>query len=84
VATLPTIRVDGQAAVFTVDQRRHRHADGELGHGGGGGEDRDRRTPGCVYRSEAEASFEEHIQAAMTGSEDDAPAVIDRILQRYS
>ena len=39
---------------------------------------------GVLYRSEAEASFEEHIQAAMTGSEDDAPAVIDAILKRYS
>ncbi len=39
---------------------------------------------GVLYRSEAEASFEEHIQAAMTGTEDDAPAVVEAILKRYS
>jgi 2-oxoglutarate/2-oxoacid ferredoxin oxidoreductase subunit beta len=39
---------------------------------------------GVLYRSDAEASFEEHIQAAMTGTEQDAPAVIEAILRRYS
>jgi 2-oxoglutarate/2-oxoacid ferredoxin oxidoreductase subunit beta len=39
---------------------------------------------GTLYRSEGESSFEEHIQAAITGGEADLPQVIDAILQRYS
>jgi 2-oxoglutarate ferredoxin oxidoreductase subunit beta len=39
---------------------------------------------GTLYRSEAEASFEEHIQAAISGSESDVPAVVESVLQRYS
>ena len=39
---------------------------------------------GILYRAEGEASFEEHIQSAITGSEDNANTVIDAILERYS
>jgi 2-oxoglutarate/2-oxoacid ferredoxin oxidoreductase subunit beta len=39
---------------------------------------------GVLYRSEGEASFEEHIAAAHTGSEADVPRVIDSILDSYS
>src|SRR5207245_3219524 len=55
LATLPAVRVDGQAAVFTVDQRRHREAQSELGHGDGAREDRDRRAGRRVDRPDAEA-----------------------------
>jgi len=37
-----------------------------------------------LYKGEGEASFEEHIGAAQSGTEADAPAVIDSILARYS
>jgi 2-oxoglutarate/2-oxoacid ferredoxin oxidoreductase subunit beta len=39
---------------------------------------------GVLYRSEGEASFEEHIEAAHTGSEADVPQVINSILDSYS
>jgi 2-oxoglutarate/2-oxoacid ferredoxin oxidoreductase subunit beta len=39
---------------------------------------------GLLYRSETEGSFEDHIQSAQVGSEEQAPAVIESILQRYS
>ena len=39
---------------------------------------------GVLYRAEGEASFEEHIASAHTGTEANAPAVIDAILERYS
>jgi 2-oxoglutarate ferredoxin oxidoreductase subunit beta len=39
---------------------------------------------GLLYRSEAEDTFEHHIQAAHTGSEADAPTVVETILERYS
>lgn len=44
----------------------------------------DPRYLGVFYRSEAEASFEEHIQAAKTGAEADAPKVIESLLRRFS
>src|SRR6266699_211607 len=39
---------------------------------------------GVLYRAEGESSFEDHIAAAQSGSEEDAPAVISSILERYS
>jgi 2-oxoglutarate ferredoxin oxidoreductase subunit beta len=39
---------------------------------------------GLLYRSEHEASFEQHIQSAHSGTESDAPNVIQSILERYS
>jgi 2-oxoglutarate/2-oxoacid ferredoxin oxidoreductase subunit beta len=39
---------------------------------------------GVLYRSEGEASFEEHIEAAHTGTEADVPRVISSILDSYS
>lgn len=39
---------------------------------------------GILYRTEAEQSFEHHIQAAHSGTEADAPRVIESILSRYS
>jgi 2-oxoglutarate ferredoxin oxidoreductase subunit beta len=39
---------------------------------------------GVLYRSENEASFEEHIQAAQTGDESHADEVIAAVLDRYS
>ena len=39
---------------------------------------------GVLYRSEGESSFEDHIQAAQSGTEADAPHVIESILSRYS
>ncbi|HYY89351.1 MAG TPA: 2-oxoacid:ferredoxin oxidoreductase subunit beta [Chloroflexota bacterium] len=39
---------------------------------------------GLLYRSEAEGSFEDHIQSAIIGSEADAARVIEEILERYS
>jgi 2-oxoglutarate ferredoxin oxidoreductase subunit beta len=38
---------------------------------------------GILYRAEGEASFEQHIMSAQSGSEADAPAVIGAILERY-
>lgn len=39
---------------------------------------------GVLYRSQAEQSFEHHILAARSGSEADAPKVVESIFQRYS
>ena len=39
---------------------------------------------GVLYRAEGEASFEEHIEAAHSGTEADAPRVIESILASYS
>jgi len=39
---------------------------------------------GVLYRAEGEASFEDHIVSAQSGSEANAPEVIDSILERYS
>ena len=39
---------------------------------------------GILYRAEGEASFEDHITSAHTGTETAAPEVIDSILARYS
>lgn len=39
---------------------------------------------GLLYRSEQEATFEEHIAAAKSGSEDAAPAVLASLLKRFS
>ena len=39
---------------------------------------------GVLYRADGEASFEEHIASAISGSEEDAPGVISAILDRYS
>ena len=39
---------------------------------------------GVLYRAEGEASFEEHIQAAHSGTEENAAAVMEQILERYS
>jgi len=39
---------------------------------------------GVLYRAEGEASFEDHIVAAQSGSDADAPQVIESILERYS
>lgn len=39
---------------------------------------------GVIYQSEAVPSFEENVEAAKTGTEADAPAVIEDILQRFS
>ena len=39
---------------------------------------------GVLYRAEGEASFEQHIQAAVSGAESDAPQVIASILDRFS
>jgi len=39
---------------------------------------------GVLYRAEGESSFEEHIQAAQSGTEVDAPQVVNSILDRYS
>ena len=39
---------------------------------------------GLLYRSEAEGSFEDHIASAHSGTEADAPQVIESILERYS
>jgi 2-oxoglutarate ferredoxin oxidoreductase subunit beta len=39
---------------------------------------------GLLYRSEEEASFEEHIEAAKVGGEGDAPRVLESILRRFS
>ncbi|GAC1324510.1 MAG: 2-oxoacid:ferredoxin oxidoreductase subunit beta [Chloroflexota bacterium] len=39
---------------------------------------------GVLYRSETEQSFEHHILAAHSGTEADAPRVVESILQRYS
>jgi 2-oxoglutarate/2-oxoacid ferredoxin oxidoreductase subunit beta len=39
---------------------------------------------GVLYRAEGEASFEDHIQASHSGTEADAPQVIESILERYS
>jgi len=39
---------------------------------------------GVLYRSEGESSFEEHIQSAQSGTDADAPQVIESILARYS
>ena len=40
--------------------------------------------PGVLYRAEGEASFEDHIKSSHSGTEEDAPAVINSILERYS
>jgi 2-oxoglutarate ferredoxin oxidoreductase subunit beta len=39
---------------------------------------------GVLYRAEGESSFEEHIQSAQSGTEADAPQVVQSILDRYS
>jgi hypothetical protein len=39
---------------------------------------------GVLYRSENVDSFEDHIQSAHSGSEEDASNVIESILERYS
>ena len=39
---------------------------------------------GVLYRAEGESSFEDHIQSAHSGTEADAPEVIESILERYS
>src|SRR5438874_7154839 len=39
---------------------------------------------GTLYRAEGEASFEEHIQSAHSGTEADAPKVMNAVLERYS
>ncbi|MGI9147037.1 MAG: 2-oxoacid:ferredoxin oxidoreductase subunit beta [Chloroflexota bacterium] len=39
---------------------------------------------GVLYQAEGESSFEEHIQAAQSGTESDVPQVVDSILNRYS
>jgi 2-oxoglutarate ferredoxin oxidoreductase subunit beta len=39
---------------------------------------------GLLYRSEDEASFEEHIGAAQVGAEADSPKVLESILKRFS
>ncbi len=39
---------------------------------------------GVLYRSESEASFEENVQAAKTGTEADAPSVIESVINRFS
>jgi 2-oxoglutarate ferredoxin oxidoreductase subunit beta len=39
---------------------------------------------GLLYRSEDEASFEEHISAAQVGAEADTPKVLESILKRFS
>ena len=39
---------------------------------------------GILYKAEGEASFEEHIAAAQSGTEENMPAVIEAILDRYS
>ena len=39
---------------------------------------------GVLYRAEGEASFEDHIQSSHSGTEKDAPQVIESILERYS
>ena len=39
---------------------------------------------GVLYRSETEQSFEHHILASRSGTEADAPRVVESILQRYS
>ena len=39
---------------------------------------------GILYKAEGEASFEQHIASAQSGSDADAPAVIEAILARYS
>lgn len=39
---------------------------------------------GILYKSEGEASFEQHIASAQTGSEENAPAVLEAIFERYS
>ncbi|HEY1293022.1 MAG TPA: 2-oxoacid:ferredoxin oxidoreductase subunit beta [Chloroflexota bacterium] len=39
---------------------------------------------GVLYRAEGEDSFEDHIASAHTGTEANAPEVIDSILERYA
>jgi hypothetical protein len=39
---------------------------------------------GVLYRAEGESSFEDHIGSAHSGTEADAPEVIESILERYS
>src|SRR5918912_609994 len=38
---------------------------------------------GVLYRAEGEASFEDHIQAAVSGTEANAGQVVEALLQRY-
>jgi hypothetical protein len=39
---------------------------------------------GILYKAEGEDSFEHHIASAHSGTEADAPRVIESILERYS
>ena len=39
---------------------------------------------GILYRAEGESSFEDHIASAHSGTEADAPAVIESVLSRFS
>ena len=39
---------------------------------------------GVLYQAKASQSFEDHIVSAHTGTEANAPEVIDAILERYS
>jgi len=39
---------------------------------------------GVLYQSDGVDSFEDHIQSAHSGTEENAPRVIESILQRYS